>query len=144
MNVKMLALVGVAGLGAGALSSTLHDMLRFLELQFSPPHHNIGQAIQLTHQAPDPSLNMGLGWGLSSSPGVLCKDGLVSGYCSFMTVDTVSRIAIVVAANTKPADQGAALASATMGTLTDLRGSTAALPTYPLPPNSLEPNCPAP
>jgi CubicO group peptidase (beta-lactamase class C family) len=119
-----------AGLGAGALSTTLADMLTFLEAQIAPPGGNLGSAIQMTQAAPCGSdLSMGLGWGLGDS--FLCKDGQVSGYTSFMTVDTGAQLGVVVVANTLPSDNGRLLALTTLGALGAIRGTDAPVPHYP-------------
>jgi len=120
-----------AGLGAGALSSTLGDMLNFLDMQIFPPLDNYGQAIQATQQLPPnavSNLSMGLGWALGD--GYICKDGLVSGYNSYMVAAPSSKIGIVAMANCQPSppDQpgkGANyLGTAALNAMTALGGPT--------------------
>lgn len=129
-------ITGTAALGAGSLSSTLGDMLTFLQNQLAPNTDNLGKAIALT-QAPwdGGTLSMGLGWQLGNN--LLYKDGLITGYASFMAVDTTNGFAVMAMANSL--GQGG-LANAALGTLGDLRGYEAV--PYGMPQAKPKPTCP--
>ncbi|NNC25146.1 hypothetical protein HKX41_13485, partial [Salinisphaera sp. USBA-960] len=72
-----------AAIGAGALSSTVPDMLAFLARQIDHGPDVLGRAIALTQSQQEPlGLCMGLGWQVGD--GCLAKDGLKLGYASYM------------------------------------------------------------
>ncbi|MEH6415720.1 serine hydrolase domain-containing protein [Pseudomonas sp. CGJS7] len=112
-----------AALGAGALSSTLADMVRFLQAQIAPPAGPLGEAIALTHQLQGEQLATGLGWQLGN--GYFYKDGLVPGHASFMAFDPVDAIGLFAYANSWGGDHGASLGVATREVLGELRGPPA-------------------
>jgi CubicO group peptidase (beta-lactamase class C family) len=126
-----------AGLGAGALSSTLSDMLTFLQHQIIPPGNSLGMAIRLTQQGRDNALSMGLGWQIGN--GFFYKNGLVSGYASYMAFDPVG-IALIAIANSRGGDDGGTLCNAARAALGDLRGVNAKGRDFPPPPAT--PTCP--
>lgn len=130
---------GSAGLGAGSLSSTLYDMLLFLQNQMAPNlADTLGQAIALTQvPAAHDTLTMGLGWQLGNN--FLYKNGLLTGYASFMAFDPVNCFAVVAMANSL-GDNGASLANGCLGTLGDLRGYGAVA--YGFPMGVPKPTCP--
>lgn len=81
--------------GAGALKSTLHDMLRYLEHQMNPDQSPLKREIELTHQIHSKTqwkyYNMGLGWVIErkkwSDYPIIHHDGGTTGfftYCGFM------------------------------------------------------------
>jgi serine-type D-Ala-D-Ala carboxypeptidase/endopeptidase len=76
--------------GAGALRSTVADLLRFLELQLWPPATRLGRAAQATHEprAHRGRLSQGLGWaGLplrGDSSQMLWHNGGTGGFRSFL------------------------------------------------------------
>jgi CubicO group peptidase (beta-lactamase class C family) len=89
-----------AALGAGALSSTLKDMLTFLEASISPPQGSLGAAMTETQQ-PYPGsegLSMGLGWELSNE--YLDKNGGLDGYKTYMAFDPGRKIGLFLFGNT--------------------------------------------
>lgn len=96
-----------AGLGAGALSSTLRDMLTFLEAQITPPKSDLGAAIFKTQQPFGLPLSMGLGWQIGY--GYWDKDGAISGFDSYMAFDTLAKVGVVALSNTDSNAVGGAL-----------------------------------
>jgi len=128
-----------AALGAGALSSTLADMLSFLQRQFAPSADDaLGRAIALTQQQAVEDLAMGLGWQLGDD--LVYKDGLVQGYSSFMTADPRHRVGVFAFANSRDGNAGQALRRAAFVVLDGVRGG-AAQP-GPLTPPRRAPQCP--
>ncbi|WP_394538090.1 serine hydrolase [Lysobacter enzymogenes] len=127
-----------AALGAGALSSTLADMLSFLQRQFAPSDDALGRAIALTQLQAVDDLAMGLGWQLGED--LLYKDGLVQGYSSFMTVDPRQRVGVFAFANSRDGNAGQALRNSAFAVLDGVRGG-AAQP-GPLTPPQRAPQCP--
>lgn len=130
-----------AALGAGALSSTLSDMLTFLQSQIAPPNDTLGKAIALTQQEQGSGLSMGLGWEIGN--GFFYKDGLVSGYTSYMAVDPTNQIGLIAMGNCAPSDEGKSLGIAGRQALGALRGSTATAGHNPAPPQGEIPECPS-
>ncbi|HEV7308417.1 serine hydrolase domain-containing protein [Ensifer sp.] len=130
-----------AGLGAGALSSTLSDMLTFLEAEISPPEGSLGTAIRTTQQPHprDNALSMGLGWQLGN--GYLDKNGALAGYQSYMAFDPGNRLGVFVFGNTSGGTAGNVLTGTGRKLLGDLRGFAATPSTFPHP--ATVPQCPA-
>jgi CubicO group peptidase (beta-lactamase class C family) len=129
-----------AGLGAGALSSTLDDMLTFLEAQIEPPSSDLGDAIATTQQ-PWPSsnsLSMGLGWQLSND--YLDKNGGLPGYNTYMAFDPSSKVGVFVFGNTDLGSAGAAVDGGGRRLLGKIRGTIAQPSKFPTP--STAPTCP--
>jgi CubicO group peptidase (beta-lactamase class C family) len=130
-------IAGTAALGAGSLSSTLRDMLSFLQNQLAPnPDDHLGKAISLTQVPWDGgTLSMGLGWQMGNN--FLYKNGLIPGYASFMAFDSLNGFAVIAMANSLARGS---LATASLGTLGDLRGYEA-VPTG-MPQANPKPTCP--
>lgn len=90
--------------GAGDLTSTAHDMLRFLQHQLAPPS-GLDRAIRATHadQEIDNGPPMGLGWhlGLGGATGdpLRWHNGQTGGFHSYIAFDPVGRFGVVVLAN---------------------------------------------
>jgi CubicO group peptidase (beta-lactamase class C family) len=129
-----------AGLGAGALSSTMQDMLLFLEQQISPPQGELGDAIRMTQQ-PWPSsdsLSMGLGW--QRSNGYFDKDGGLGGYETYMAFDPDKKTGVFVAGNTSGGSAGGALSNAGRQLLGKIRRLPAEPSRFPHPDSM--PQCP--
>jgi CubicO group peptidase (beta-lactamase class C family) len=86
--------------GAGALWSTVDDMVRFLEAQLSPPDAPLGEAIRLTHTtlAAAGRAEQAMAWiRLSGRDGsLLFHNGGTAGYRSFVAVDHGRGRAVVV------------------------------------------------
>ena len=73
--------------GAGALRSTVSDLLSYLRAQLEPDATPLGPAIRLTHALLEPSrpMSIGLGWISSRSPGgrMYWHNGGTGGFRSF-------------------------------------------------------------
>ena len=123
-----------ASLAAGAISSTLADMLTFLEAQMSPSSSTtLGQAIIQTQTQQLSDIPMGLAWQIGND--YLSKDGLVDGYTSFMIVDPSSRIGVVAIANNGNCSSALAKAAAlVLATSGDPLSSLPPFPSRPLRP----------
>jgi beta-lactamase class C len=129
-----------AALGAGALTSTLTDMLTFLDSQISPLQGSLYEAIALTQKPAGDGLSMGLGWQIGN--GYFEKNGLVVGYASYMAFDPTSGYGIFAMANSWGGDDGGLLCNTARKALGDLRGSPTKPPQFPTPPACLKPGCP--
>jgi serine-type D-Ala-D-Ala carboxypeptidase/endopeptidase len=91
--------------GAGALRSTVADLLRFLELQLQPPTTRLGRAAQATHEprAHRGRLSQGLGWaGLrlrGDSRQMLWHNGGTGGFRSFLGFVKESEAGVAILSN---------------------------------------------
>jgi D-alanyl-D-alanine-carboxypeptidase/D-alanyl-D-alanine-endopeptidase len=91
--------------GAGALRSTVTDLLRFLELQLRQPTTRLGRAAQTTHapRAHRGRLAQGLGWAslplLGHSVDVLWHNGGTGGFRGFVGFVRESGTGVVVLSN---------------------------------------------
>lgn len=96
--------------GAGALRSTLGDMLRFARAQVTPPKTALGQAIlatQVARRKVRDGVHIGLGWhildkkfeGSSASEPVLYHSGMTGGFASEILVVPQRKLAVVILAN---------------------------------------------
>jgi D-alanyl-D-alanine-carboxypeptidase/D-alanyl-D-alanine-endopeptidase len=91
--------------GAGALRSTVADLLCFLELQLQPPVTRLGRAAQATHEprAHRGRLSQGLGWaGLQvrgDSRQMLWHNGGTGGFRSFLGFVNESEAGVAVLSN---------------------------------------------
>jgi beta-lactamase class C len=137
---------GSAGLGAGALSSTLHDLLVFLMNQIAPPSTTLGKALALTQQEQGNGLAMGLGWAIGNQDkdgnGAVYyfKNGLIPGFASYMAFDPKNAVGVVAMANSWSDDKGEAVCRAGRELLAELRGVPATPGKYT--PGSPVPACP--
>jgi CubicO group peptidase (beta-lactamase class C family) len=93
--------------GAGALRSTVNDLLIFLSanLGFTKSPLAPAMATQLKVRRPtvqDPRDYYSLGWGISLSNGkeVICHSGGTGGYCTWTGYDASARAGVVVLSNT--------------------------------------------
>lgn len=127
-----------AGLGAGALSSTLHDMLTFLETQITPPKTTLGAAITKTQQSFGLTLSMGLGWQIAYD--YFDKNGGLGGYDSYMAFDPLAKTAVVVLGNTDGAGAGDELVIAGRKVLGALSKTKLGPSVFPAPKTT--PQCP--
>jgi beta-lactamase class C len=131
-----------AAIGAGALTSTLADMLTFLDNQITPPTTTdklLAEAITLTQKTQGhQNLSMGMAW--QKGDGYFEKNGLALGYASYMAFDPASKFGIFAMANSRSSDDGGAFCKAAREALGDLRGTA----TQPLIFNQSKkiPNCP--
>ena len=91
--------------GAGAIRSTVNDMLTYLAAQKDTVHGPLARAIALTHHnmrpGPNAGIAMGLGWHLLTPHGrpVVFHDGGTGGYHAFIAVDAVTGSNAVILAN---------------------------------------------
>ena len=129
-----------AGLAAGAISSTLEDMLTFLVYQIAPPPGALGEAIAQTQQAQGNKLSMGLGWQIGNH--YFDKNGALAGYQSYMAFDPTSTFGIVLLGNTSGGTAGDALTTAGRELLGALRKKSTDRSHFPAPPPNLKPTCP--
>jgi serine-type D-Ala-D-Ala carboxypeptidase/endopeptidase len=92
--------------GAGALRSTVHDMLRYIRANVDPPKNRVGAALTATQvmrfnpgQGP---MTMGLGWHRIVGPGgdtSFFHNGGTAGYRTFVGFNRAKRVGVVVLAN---------------------------------------------
>lgn len=91
--------------GAGAIRSTVADLLRFMAAQLHPGRGPLEQAMALTHaeraSAGSPEMGIGLGWHLRHRDGddIVWHNGGTGGYRSFAGFRPASRTAVVVLTN---------------------------------------------
>ena len=91
--------------GAGALYSTVDDLLLFVELFLGrgpqPLVATASTMLQPRRPGDDPQTRMGLGWRVSNADGVqtIWSSGRADGYRSFMAFDPQSRVAVVALTN---------------------------------------------
>jgi CubicO group peptidase (beta-lactamase class C family) len=135
--------LGSAGLGAGALSSTLNDMLTFLEAQIEPSSvtsPDLANAISTTQQ-PWPSsdsLSMGLAWQRSND--YLDKNGGLPGYNTYMAFDPTAQVGVFVFGNTDQGKAGTAVDNGGRTLFEKVRDNEALRSKFPHP--STAPKCP--
>lgn len=87
--------------GAGAVNSTLHDMVSYLRANIDAPAGPLGKAIAFAHQPRAdamPPEKIGLNWFIGPS-GVVFHDGETGGYSSFIAFDSASKTGVVVLTN---------------------------------------------
>ena len=91
--------------GAGALRSTVTDMLKYLAANLDSTSKPLGTTLAFTHTSrrptTSPTLTMGLGWHILKSPGgsVVWHNGGTGGYRTFMGFDLAKRVGVVVLSN---------------------------------------------
>jgi len=91
--------------GAGALRSTVNDLLIFLAANMELKKSGLTAALQLTHkpQRPTgiPNTQIGLGWHITKDNGseIVWHNGETGGYHSFMGFDQTSGVGVVVLSN---------------------------------------------
>lgn len=85
--------------GAGGITSSVDDMLRFAQANLEPDPDGLGPALKLAQQArhamEDAPLTLGLGWHINSNTGVLWHNGQTGGYHSFLALSPVHDLAVV-------------------------------------------------
>lgn len=89
--------------GAGALRSTVNDMLRFLKSNIDAPKGPLGETLRLSHQkrvVVGGPTTMGMGWHRNEQTGNVWHNGQTGGYHSFMGFNPARRAGVVVLANT--------------------------------------------
>ena len=92
--------------GAGAIRSTVNDMLKYLAAQKDTVNGPLARAIAMTHHSmrpgPNATVTMGMGWHLLSPHGrpVVFHNGETGGYHGFIAVDPATGGNAVILANT--------------------------------------------
>jgi D-alanyl-D-alanine-carboxypeptidase/D-alanyl-D-alanine-endopeptidase len=91
--------------GAGAIRSTVGDMLLFAQSNITPPQGDLGRAIELAwdiHQIPSAKgdFAMGLGWHIAHDGSTRWHTGQTGGYHSMVLVNREMGSAVVLLANT--------------------------------------------
>jgi D-alanyl-D-alanine-carboxypeptidase/D-alanyl-D-alanine-endopeptidase len=91
--------------GAGALRSTVHDMLIFIAANLDSAATPLSPMLRRTHgerhATNNPSLEMGLGWHILARPvgNIVWHNGGTGGYRSFAGFDPLRRLGVVVLSN---------------------------------------------
>lgn len=90
--------------GAGAIRSSVNDLVRFMRANLEPPKNELGKALDLAwqvHQEPlgDEDFAMGLGWHLAKDGSTRWHNGQTGGYHSMMLVNRELSAGVVVLAN---------------------------------------------
>ncbi len=91
--------------GAGAIHSTVKNMLRFVRANLNPPPGDVGKAIEIAwqvHQQPLAAgeFAIGLGWHLAQDGQTRWHNGQTGGYHAMMLVNRQLKTGVVVLANT--------------------------------------------
>jgi CubicO group peptidase (beta-lactamase class C family) len=124
--------------GAGAVRSTLNDMMRYLDFELGKINVPLRSLLPLLHQprhAAEPNGTVGLGWQMHERPNglnTIYKDGAVPGYSSFMSFTPSSGSGTVILSN-QTACPVTKIGAQIMGSL---NGSAMNLPE--LPPSDVE------
>lgn len=92
--------------GAGALRSTVGDMLTFLAANLDTSANPLARALRQTHRSRRPAgsatMTIGLGWHILARPGgpsIVWHNGGTGGYRSFAGFDEARRVGVVVLTN---------------------------------------------
>jgi D-alanyl-D-alanine-carboxypeptidase/D-alanyl-D-alanine-endopeptidase len=90
--------------GSGALYSTMDDMLKFLSFNMDVNQTSLNTLLpmlrQPRHDTPRPGMKIGLGWEVHPGENpVFTKDGMVTGFSSYLVYDKNRKIGIVVLSN---------------------------------------------
>lgn len=92
--------------GAGAVRSTVGDMLRYLAAHMDSASRPLGRAFATTHErrraGPQPNLSLGLAWHrLNNAAGdtIVWHNGETGGYHSFVGWNPARRVGVVVLSN---------------------------------------------
>ena len=92
--------------GAGALRSTVNDMLRYLRANIDPSHSPIAGAIEMAHakryDTDNPNLSLGLAWHIVRTPQgstITWHNGGTGGYRTFIGFDPARHAGVVVLSN---------------------------------------------
>ncbi len=93
--------------GAGALRSTVNDMLKYLAAHLDSTSKPLGSVLATTHptrtQTGNPDVTVGMAWHILKTPGgsVVWHNGGTGGYRTFMGFDQAKRIGVVVLTNSE-------------------------------------------
>jgi len=92
--------------GAGALRSTVTDMLKYVAANVDPARSPLTAAIELAHQkrhgTDNPKLNLGLAWHILTTPfgnDITWHNGGTGGYRTFIGFDPARHTGVVVLSN---------------------------------------------
>jgi len=92
--------------GAGALRSTVSDMLRYLQAYVDPSHTTLTQAIQMAqtkrYATDNPNLSLGLAWHIlttAAGSAITWHNGGTGGYCSFAAFCKDPAVGVVILSN---------------------------------------------
>lgn len=93
--------------GAGALRSTVNDMLKYVRANADSTSRPLGSVLALTHATrrpgPVPQVSIGLAWHRTTTPGgrtVIWHNGGTGGYRSFAGYDEATGLGVIVLTNT--------------------------------------------
>ncbi len=94
--------------GAGALRSSVGDLLKFLDAQLHPQKSPLAGAIPLTHRKHATvrgATTIGLGWLILEKDGrtILFHNGATGGYTAFLGFEPASNCGVVLLSNTADA-----------------------------------------
>jgi CubicO group peptidase (beta-lactamase class C family) len=89
---------------AGALRSTLNDMLKFLKVNIAPDQCKLGKAIMITHEPHVPSIphtRTGLAWNITSTgvSTVIWHEGQIQSHYAFIGLDREQGVGAVILAS---------------------------------------------
>lgn len=97
--------------GAGAIRSTTRDMLLYAQVNMGGVHGALGAAIRLTHDTTfsQNGTTLGLGWHyiLPGEGKILFHNGGTGGFRSYLAIDPVKKLAVVILANSAISVDGA-------------------------------------
>ena len=92
--------------GAGALRSTVNDMLKYLGANVDPAHTPLAPALSMAHVkrhgTNNPNLNLGLAWHILTTPyasNITWHNGGTGGYRTFIGFDDARHAGVVVLSN---------------------------------------------
>ena len=92
--------------GAGALRSTVNDMLRYLQANVDPSHTTLAPAIDMAHAkryaTDNPNLSLGLAWHIlttAAGSAITWHNGGTGGYRTFIGFDPARHAGVVVLSN---------------------------------------------
>lgn len=91
--------------GAGALRSTVNDMLKFLAANLDSASTPLGPTLHVTHVSrhatDNPALSLGLNWHILKAPSgeIVWHNGGTGGYRTYIGFDPVRRLGVVVLSN---------------------------------------------
>ncbi|TWT76224.1 Beta-lactamase precursor [Planctomycetes bacterium CA13] len=95
--------------GAGGIRSSISDMMKFMHAQLDPLNSSLRETSELAWKQHNPGsenhLAMGLGWYIARDGNTRFHNGQTGGFHSAMFVNRKRSIAVVVLANTGPADE---------------------------------------
>ncbi len=89
--------------GAGAIRSSVNDMIRFIKANLKKDHKPLTQALHLSHMKRhnmDDGLSMGLGWHVARDGKTLWHNGGTGGYHAWLAISPEKKVGVVVLANT--------------------------------------------